>query len=225
MKGDVNRVTVIILTIMSATIFSSTAIYSAGFSFMIHNLKNDGYINYFPYHLSKNIDNETKIALTEAGRFAYWVNGKKYDLVGLNTPETAVNGSSPAYIEGLNPDLIFIHVVETADYSKVCNKNYCELSYPEVLNGIKKDTDWRVVKYGVTKAPLTVYDYLKDKSDDYQAFSVSYDNSYPHLYFIKKDGNIDIDDFKEALNLSFSEKGVLSYWDMKKKLGFSSIFE
>ena len=216
---------ILVLGLVGVITFSATASYARGSFKVVEYLKGEEYINYFPYHISKIIGKEVTIALTEAGRFAYWVKGKKYDLVGLNTPEIAVKKSSPAYIAGLNPDIIFMHVAGTADYSQFCDSNYCELSPSEVLDGVVADADWKVVENGVVRAPLTIYEYFKNNINEYKVFSVIYGGSYSHLYFVKKDGKVDINEFKKSLDLSFSDEGVVSYWEMKKEMGFSSIFD
>lgn len=205
--------------------FYATATYARGSLNMVGYLQNTQYINYFPYYLSKSVEGEAKIALTEAGRFAYWMKGKKYDLVGLNTPEVALNGSSPAYIEELDPDLIFMHVAGTADYSGFCHKEYCKLSPSEVVDGMKSTAEWQLVKYGVKKAPLTVYEFFKENSEGYDVFSVLYDSGYSHVYLIKKGGAVNVHDFKNALDLSFSEDNHLSYLGIKNEHDFSSVFE
>lgn len=216
---------VVALGMVGVIALSATASYARDSLSIVRYLQNEDYINYFPYHISKSIDNETTIALTEAGRFAYWVEGKKHDLVGLNTPKVAINGSSPSYIEGLNPDIIFMHVAGTANYSRFCYSNYCELSPEEALSGITVNTDWSLVKNGVRRAPLTIYDHLASNPGEYIIFSVLYGPSYNHLYLVSKSGNVGIDNFEDALKLSFTDAGVLSYWEMKKELGFSSVFE
>ena len=62
------------------------------------------YINIFPEILDAATPDSTVVALTEAGRMAYWLEGHHIDLVGLNTPATAVNPVTPGFIERKNPD-------------------------------------------------------------------------------------------------------------------------
>ena len=215
----------LLILIALSTVLATTVTQARDSLRMVSYLQNNQYINFFPYHLSKTLNATAKIALTEAGRFAYWMEGEKYDLVGLNTPEVARQGSSPLYIEEINPDLIFIHVARSADYSGFCDKHYCQLSKSEVFDGITDRRDWQNVAYGVHRAPLTVYEFYKDNADQYIAFIVMYDNRYSHLYLVKKNGLVDIQNFMEALDLSFSESGRLSYLEMKRQTEYSSVFQ
>ena len=76
---------------------------------LIKFVTNPYYINFLPYNLASKVDEDATIALTEAGKLAYWMPGKKYDLIGLNTARTAISGASVQYIEELSPDLIMAH--------------------------------------------------------------------------------------------------------------------
>ena len=101
------RVTSGLATILGFALLLPTLGASAVFNF--RDLLGTQYINYLPYHLANSTNRNTRIALTEAGRIAYWTNGKKYDLVGLNTAYPAVNGLDIEYLRHLQPDIVFIH--------------------------------------------------------------------------------------------------------------------
>lgn len=191
--------------------------YASKTAGMTDYLKNTDYINYFPYHFAKSFDEDTVIALTEAGRFAYWVKGKKYDLVGLNTPEVAVRKSSPDYIKRINPDIIFIHLAGVVDDSNMCVSSYCEVTGSKILDLTKNIADWRLETDRVARAPLTVLDFYRLNATEYRVFAVRYGKNYSHMYFIKNNGRINVRDFKESLDLSLSKDGRLSYLEMKRQ--------
>lgn len=178
-------------------------------------LTNQKYINFFPFHARSLLQEDTVIALTEAGRAAYWMPGKKYDLVGLNTAYTAKYGADPQYIESLNPDIIFLHVAGTIKY-ECNNSDFCAVSSEQFIDLIEKSDyrNYRNRKDRVTRAPLATYSYLADHINDYVYIFVRY-KDFSHLWAIKRSADIKIEDFYAALSLSFDEKGRISYRAMK----------
>lgn len=205
---------------------NSLKIYAGQSIARINDLLDEQYINYLPHHLSDVIKNDTVIALTEAGRFAYWAKGKKYDLVGLNTPEVALENSSPNYIRSLNPDIIFMHVAGTANYNQICDANFCSLTKSEFLEGIVSSQDWRSIDNSVVRAPLTIYEYVISSSENFTIFAALYGGDfYNHIYILKSSGTIDGSEFERGLELSHSDKGIFSYWEIKEKRNWFSIFD
>lgn len=184
-------------------------------------LTNDDYINFFPYHLGKNLNKETTIALTEAGRLAYWMPGKKYDLVGLNTVETAKNGSSLKFLKNLNPDLIMFHHAKTIPSIK-CDENkfFCKISPAKFSQIIKKDDTLQFLnkEMRIYNASAVVSKFFLENFEDYNIYNVKYGGNYYHLYGVKKDGNINELLFREALNKSFDPEMKHSYLKLKKRL-------
>ena len=182
-------------------------------------LKNSDYINYFPVLLSSAANKDTKIALTEAGRLAYWVPGSKYDLVGLNTPHTAVHGSTSKYLESLKPDLIFIHHAGTMP-SLGCSStdNFCEISNEEYIKaGVNDKTlDWLNSSNRVKSAPASVYQYITEHPHRYQIFAVRYWGQFNHVYALRIDGNITQESFIDALAASYEPTNNVSYLDALK---------
>tara|TARA_R110002049_G_scaffold114921_1_gene266558 strand:+ start:7782 stop:9437 length:1656 start_codon:yes stop_codon:yes gene_type:complete len=192
---------------------------------IIRALQGNQYIYYFSYYLDEYLTADTTIALTEAGRFAYWAKGEKYDLVGLNTPETAIHKPSPAYLERLDPDLIFTHTAAMANYGDVCQEDVCELTPAQALAGARQDTRWQEVDYGVQRAPLAVLKHLEHHPDEYRIFAVRYYARHEHLYLVKKSGRINLDDFTRTLRYSFTPEAIRSYLEMKQAPGFTGVFE
>jgi len=183
-------------------------------------LTNDDYINFFPYHLSKHVPENSTVALTEAGRFAYWLPGRKFDLVGLNTPETAIDGASVSFLESLDADLVFIHHANTIP-SLICKtgEDFCEVSSERFLTITNADNSLSFldVEDRATRAAAAATAYLVEYSLEYTLYAVRYGGSYTHLYAVRHEGEISLADFLSSLTLSFSSEGQLSYWEMINK--------
>jgi len=183
---------------------------------LFNTLRSDEYINTFPYWLSsKQPPATSRFALTEAGRFAYWLPGQKFDLVGLNTAQFAVNPVTPTDIDALRPDLVFIHLADTADLDNHCSQSFCELTLQHVQESLIATYDWSDTQDGVYRAPLAVYAHLRSQPESYQIYAVLYRGSYDHLYLLRKDGSIKVQAFESALAQSFLPSAQLSYWEMR----------
>ena len=99
------------------------------------------------------------------------------------------------------------------------NANYCSVDIKYLENHLNKNLytnfkEWRNIKNGVYRSPLVVYEFLSAHKNDFELFLVKYRGRYNHLYALKKNSTISKNDFINALNLSFSEKGKLSYLEM-----------
>lgn len=218
----VDNKTTLWLSLIVFLLFGALTTYVIQTRSMILILQDKQYINYFPYYLDKKADEDIVIALTEAGRFAYWMSGSKYDLVGLNTTYTAIEKASPDYLEKINPDLIFIHTAGTADTSSFCKENFCKISMDQLSQSVTTTESWDDINDGVGRAPLVFYDYIYSTDVDYQLYTVKYGGSYGHLYAVKKDSSLLLTDFESELSKSFVQKNSMSYFEMKN--GFKSIF-
>jgi hypothetical protein len=208
------RVTSGLATILGFALLLPTLGASAVFNF--RDLLGTQYINYLPYHLANSTNRNTRIALTEAGRIAYWTNGKKYDLVGLNTAYPAVNGLDIEYLRHLQPDIVFIHTAQTLVPWSNRVEPYFSVSIDEIRQKIADPRDWQRELDPVNRAPLVVYEYLEQYESDYDIVMVRYYGIYAHLYAIRKSGTVAYSEFVAALTKSFAENGQISYWAMKQ---------
>jgi hypothetical protein len=190
-----------------------------GFAFFgtVQTLRNAEYINFLPYRLTHEVDETTSIALTEAGRMAYWVGGRKYDLIGLNTAYPAVNGLDVEYLKRIEPDIFFVHTVHSLSEWPQQEAGFFEVSLADIRRRLVVDPNWKALRDPVDRAPLVVYDFLAQSGDAYDLVMVRYFDCYCHLYAIKKGGRIAYDRFLVALEDSFQPQARLSYRDMKKR--------
>jgi len=175
------------------------------------------YINYLPFHLARSMSPNTKVALTEAGRIAYWTDGKKFDLVGLNSVHPAVNGLDLDYMGRLQPDIVFIHTAQTLMPWPDRAEPYFSVSIADVRQKIAEPRDWQGESDPVNRAPLVVYEFLAQYESDYDIVMVRYYGMYAHLYAIRRSGAVPFSDFIAALDQSFTGTGQISYWVMKQR--------
>lgn len=180
-------------------------------------LTNDDYLNFFPYLARDRLfDAETVMAVTEAGRAPYWVAGRKYDLVGLNTAYTAINGADPVFLERIDPDIILLHVVDTLSLD--CRaERYCLLGRDAFMAAVAAAALERHdrARDRFRRALLATYEFLAVQGDGYDLVLVRYGAERLHLYAVKRAGRIRFADLLEVLDLSFSPEGRRSYWQMK----------
>lgn len=193
---------------------------------IVQEFTNGDYINFFPYLVRADVPKSARLAITEAGRFAYWLNGEKYDLVGLNTAETARSGASPEYLEGLDPDIVFFHVANTLNYTCQNSTTYCEMSGVRFVKLLSEQSPqhYANVQDRVRRAPLAAYAFLEDSIDEYRIFFVQETidgrrRDFRHVYAIKIDGAVNIDAFLEKLEASFDPANRASYLKMSCLLG------
>ena len=177
-------------------------------------LGNDDYINDFPHFLRDQLDADTVIALTEAGRAAYWLPGKKYDLVGLNTVHTAKHGADVDYLRSLKPDIVFLHVVRTVEFP--CDDpDFCssaDIDFPAVF-ATSDHANYAAFERRVRRAPLAAFAYFLQEPETYDYFTVRLGSEFSHLWAIRRD-TMDRERFEAALQASHDPQQSLSYWQM-----------
>lgn len=194
---------------------------ATSFRSLLNYTTNSDYINFFPYYLANYVDDNTVIALTEAGRLAYWMSGKKYDLVGLNTPATAVAGASSGYIEEISPDLIMAHHAGLlGNLQCSTGANFCELARDQLVKAASENNAHTYVESEnrVRRASAVTIEFLSNNYDGYSVISVKYGTSNYHIYGIRKNGAISVGDFMSALQESHTPEQQLSYYDMKTSM-------
>ncbi|WP_237134304.1 hypothetical protein [Pseudohongiella sp. O18] len=180
------------------------------------NLRAFQYINTFPYYLARHTPPNSRLALTEAGRFAYWLPGQKYDLIGLNTAEFAHELATPDAIAALRADLIFVHIAGNADFGPYCQQDFCELSAQQVRQSMtKEDPAWSEIRDSVVRSPLAAISYYLNHPEDFFAYAVQYSGGYHHFFLLSKSGLITKESFESALTFSFEDECNRSYWQLR----------
>ena len=175
------------------------------------------YINYLPYYLRQSTPSDAVLAITEAGRFPFWMTGRKLDLIGLNTPQIAFDGVNLEYLNAEKPDLIFFH---TSHYLRVppCAAPFSELRLRE-LHAMRAPgaSPWQDVDNRVDRAPAVALAYFAERPDAFPYFVICLGPGAAHVYGVRRNGRIAPDDFRRALELSHERSRAMSYLDMRRR--------
>jgi hypothetical protein len=185
-------------------------------------LLNRAYVNYFPFLARDIFNRDTTIALTEAGRMAYWNDARTIDIVGLNTPHVAINKLDLEYLSTIDPDVIFVHTADTLEPLASNPGNTIEASIDFVDEHLRSPMSWQDVQDPVIRATYVTYEFLRQRPEAYRLIFASYMGDFSHLYAVKVGGNVDWDAFKQRLDASFDETAWMSYMDMKRALANES---
>lgn len=180
------------------------------------------YIDPFPLIVRGLFDAETKIVLTEAGRLPYWTPGVTLDLVGLNTVHTALHGPSVQYIQGQEPDLLFFHTSLLLKSHGCGERKVCRMQGPRFQATWERDSvlpppakmDPSSLAYRASRSGL---DFLAKEYEDYHILVVLYASDHSHVYGVKKDGKVNVEEFARALEISF-DYTHLSYFGLKRAM-------
>ena len=184
---------------------------------MVRGALKGEYIDVFPFLLGRHLDESSTVVLTEAGRLAYWMPGRKFDLVGLNTAETAIQGATIEYIRGSDPDLIMVHHSGTMP-SIQCEaaSDFCRVSEEEFIEAFEAGSASRALSSDnrVRRAPAVAAQFLIEEFDFFAVYAVNYGGRYNHIYAVRHGGRLNVQDFEQALSQSFNPGSRMSYLQM-----------
>lgn len=170
----------------------------------IRLLTNNDYINSFPQLLKKEKIELKNIAITEAGRFPYWLDSERMvDIVGLNS-KFVVQTSAEDALKEFSPEVIFVHHVGRFQIFQNTDEPFVLVSTDEIILNPYEGAN------PVYLAPEAALRYAQ--RNGFQALFVKFgldDRSYFHVYFLSK--SIDSGLFQKILKESFQTQ--LSYLD------------
>lgn len=154
------------------------------------------YINQVPLDINKNLPNGSTIALTEAGRMAYWNQSgghKIIDLVGLNSEFPAKNTISIRYLEDILPEMMMYHHARKINMTWLNNYDIkvVLLDDKDKKFFINKKTYSDIERDTMSKsdnASIVATQYLQKYFNEYDIYFVDYieNKSYYHVYAFKK---------------------------------------
>jgi hypothetical protein len=168
------------------------------------------YVNYFPQLLNPLLGGDARIAVTEAGRFGFRLDGAKLDIVGLNSKDTAIGADRVAALKRFNPDLIFLHQVWTLDTTHLdSRRDWVQLSSSQYLSLPVLDVPTDAYHTDPThRAAMAARQLIADSGSDYLVYAVRYRGEFSHFYFLKAHGRLSKDAFEQALRASFLPSAV-----------------
>lgn len=203
------------LVIFPSVLIGMKNIYSSSAGIVHFN-----YINQVPFEINKILPSDSTIALTEAGRLAYWNqagNHKIVDLVGLNSAYPAMNTINANYIKQLDPDLLMYHQAELLDLTYLNNDNRNVIPVSDKLFRLlhnKKQLSNNILelKSKVYNASYSSTEFLRENFEKYDVFFVRYDSNYSHIYAFKRDLGLSIQ-MSKVIKDSFDIKNKTAYYD------------
>lgn len=139
----------------------------------------------FVYRFSNEVlDGNEVLAITEAGYYSFYQQkgNKLIDLVGLNTPDIAINSLNENYYNKLSPDIIYFMRENKIDPSKFNRKLYYLVKDKQEFYS---SYDTRAIREQakLSKVPLATIqsiDYLNHNWDNYDVYFIRYRKNAPN---------------------------------------------
>jgi len=163
-------------------------------------LTSNDYINNFPQLLKRSRFKVESIAITEAGRFPFWLDtDEMIDLVGLNSRGVVFNGAEHM-LQSSKPQLVFVNHADRYKFDETGNNTSYFMTTPEKIS-----LNEYAGKNPLFIAPEAALKYAKE--NNFVAVPVRYgpnDGNFSHVYFLSK--NLDISKFLAQLSASTIQK-------------------
>jgi len=164
-------------------------------------LATPSYINTFALELRKvpAMVPDLPIAVTEAGRFPYYLPARYMDMVGLNSREVAVGGLTVDKLLAFKPALIFLHHAGTYAMPE-SSEPFVRLSRESFLARHHRSNDSRDP---VMRAPSLLGTYLAQAPEVDTVYFVRYGKGLFHVYALDS-RRVPPADFEAALRRAFA---------------------
>lgn len=150
------------------------------------------YVVPFAKLIDPYVDDNTKVAVTEAGRIAYFNDAHIIDLVGLNTPELSKNRVDYDYLVELNPDMLFFYhdmLIRHVDGQEGDLIRLNPMAFKQLVDKSRlyKYPDAR--RERESHAASVAVDYLFQNYEEYEFFLMYMPEfkDHRHVFAIKKD--------------------------------------
>ena len=182
------------------------------------------YVNQAPIVINKHLPNGSTIALTEAGRLAYWNQQGQHkiiDLVGLNSEYSAKNTISSKFLEKISADLIMYYhppLLINTEWLNSYNAKVVLLTDQDINfftnREIFSDSERELISKHKNAAIISTQ-YLRKHFDEYDIFIVDENEnmSFNHVYAFKKTLQLR-DKMHTLLKDSFQRESAMSYYEM-----------
>ena len=174
-------------------------------------------VNHFSFQLRNKTNINSKIALTEAGKFPYWANGQVLDLVGLNSKDVAINGLDYSMVEKFRPEILFLHTARTIKTDRCLEQEYKKITTQELTNyRLSQSINWKKLKTPNMRAPGVAIEYIIN--NDFHIYLFCFENEYTHLFAFNEKSNLEVKFVNKKLKELGDGKYNYSYFDMVKIL-------
>lgn len=181
------------------------------------------YIDVFPVRLAEMTTGEDDAVITEAGRMAYWTSMELTDLVGLNTPATALRPLSREEVGAEDPEMVFFHPTWMADPRPVgfflgpvrgLSPAQLRAVMVPVFGGrsMSEVTEYSDRYFPARVAAMSAADYLLAHADRYRIYAVAYRTDM-HVYGFRRDA-FDQEAIEAALVETSRPENHRSYLDL-----------
>jgi hypothetical protein len=193
----------------------------------IHGLRGRSYIDVFPARLASVLKPGRTIALTDAGRLAYWTDTPTIDVAGLNYAPTALHPPSVELLRRLDPDVLLIHpgaAIAGETFPAVSGAlGHWQLGPERIAAQISPRYqplyEHGLDEYGATSNTATVaavvmLRYLAECGDEYMIEVVRYQGGYRHVFAFRR-SLPEAPQIRDALSESTTGRGYASYAALK----------
>ena len=145
---------------------------------------------------------------------AYWTNGKKLDLVGLNNSLIAKKGLNYSSIENFDPQIFFLHTINTTHTDSCIEKDFIKISKKELIESRKNSSiNWREESLPVMRAPGAAIEYIIQKRN-YEIYLFCFLGSFSHLFAFNEKSNLSNELISNILKDIRKRNNNLSYLSM-----------
>ena len=198
-----------------------------GLRSIVDSARGRSYIDVLPARLAAVLPPGRTIALTDAGRLAYWTDERTIDVAGLNYAPTALRPPSVELLRELDPDVLLIHpgaavmgetfppASGTAPYRELepaeIERRISPLFRPIYEHGL---ADYRTTSNTATVAAVVMLRYLVERGDQYAIESVRYQGGYRHVFAFRR-SLPEAGAIRAALGESTSGRGYAAYAALK----------
>ena len=185
------------------------------------------YIDVLPARLAEILAPGRTIALTDAGRLAYWNHTRTIDVAGLNYAPTALHPPSVEMLREIDPDVLLIHpgaaVVGETFPPDVGAPPFWEIDPARIERSVsplqRSIYDRGLDEYTsssntATVAALVMLRYLVERGDEYAIEAVRYQGGYRHVLAFRR-SLPEASAIRVALEQATSGRGYAPYAALK----------
>ena len=186
-----------------------------------------GYLNVFAARYGRTLNQETRVALTEAGRFPFWSPAACLDTIGLNSPEAAVRPITRKMMTDFDPHILLFHHAMTMKFHDMVEPREPFILLPSIRARIpdhfreafERDyADYKQFPFSSVKLPSLVMErYLEDHLAEFDIYAIDTedDGSYGHIFAFRKD--TDTARALKELRASLRPENRASYLDLREE--------